>query len=273
MAELPWQYIDVHVHLTHEKFAGDLSEVLGRCRQNRIAAVVNGLEPVSNRHILDLAKSDPDIVIPALGIYPLDAVNDLLPADFPHRVGRFDVATEIAFIRAQAATGSIRAVGECGLDGYWLKEDSFAAQEKVFLSLAAIAVEFDLPLIIHTRKLERRAIELMEGHGVKRLNFHCFGGKVKLAQAAAEKHGWYFSIPANARRSESFRKMLTSLPAEQILTETDAPYLAPNVGERSEPMHVMGTIELLAELRGWSLEDAGQRVWRNFNTLFSKSSK
>jgi TatD DNase family protein len=263
-------YVDVHTHLTHEKFRGDQAEVIARAKAAGLGAiVVNGLEPKSNREILELAK-DP-VIKAALGIYPIDAVNDLLPAEFPFPVDRFDVKAEIAFIRDQAKAGKLAAIGECGLDGHWLAEDTFPAQEAVFEELLGIAMECDLPAIIHTRKLEQRSIDILASLGVKKVDFHCFGGKVKLALQAAEKHGWSFSIPANAPVNEAFRKMLRDLPLELILTETDAPYLSPRKGERNEPANVVGTVRLLAELRGLTPDEAEKRVWANFQTLFGEA--
>ena len=113
-------------------------------------------------------------------------------------------------------------------------------------------------------------MEILAHHDVNKVNFHCYGGKSKLAINAAETHGWYFSIPANARKNQSFTKLLKSLPPELILTETDAPYLGPERGVRNEPINVRGTVEYLAELREWGLEEAKQRVWQNFNTLFGR---
>lgn len=261
-------YVDVHTHLTHELFATDRDAVIARAIAVGVGAiVVNGLEPKSNRVVLAMAAQHPQIK-PALGIYPIDAVNAHLPADFPLRVEPFNVNDEITFIRHQAQAGQLTAIGECGLDGYWLPEATFPQQEAVFEQLIGIALDYNLPLIIHTRKLEQRSVEILRAHGVRRVNFHCFGGKVRLAQECAEKDRWWFSIPANARVNEAFSKMLKTLPEDRLLTETDAPYLSPVKGERNEPANVVGTIAYLAELRQWTVDAARQQVYRNYCELF-----
>ena len=202
------QYVDVHTHLTDQRFAPDRDAVIARAVGLGFAAiVVNGLEPESNREILRMAALHP-VIKPALGIYPVDAVNDRLPADFPLPVLRFDVDAELAFIRERALARDIVAIGECGLDGHWLTPDSFSRQEQVFEELIAIALAADLPLIIHTRKCEERAAAILKNQHVRRVNFHCFGGRTKLAQKLAEDEGWWFSIPANAHVNEAFKKML-----------------------------------------------------------------
>lgn len=263
-------YVDVHSHLTHKDFSEDLPEVIARAQSAGLkAVVVNGLEPKSNRRILELVESYP-LLQPALGIYPLDAVNEQID-ELPFPVPQFDVMEEANFIEAQAKAGRLLAIGECGLDGYWVKEATFPGQEKVFIRLIEIAMSTDLPLIIHTRKREERAMEILAHYGVKRVDFHCYGGKVKAALRAAEQHGWYFSIPANAVHNEAFQKMLKQLPPTRILTETDCPYLSPQKGSRNEPAHVVGTVDLLAKLRGWSVDFALERVWQNYQDLFLAS--
>lgn len=258
-------YVDVHSHLTHKDFASDLEAVIKRAEDAGLSAIiVNGLEPESNRRILEMAKTH-KIIKPSLGIYPLDAINHL-PLPFP--VKTFDVDAEIDFIEAQAAAKNIIAIGECGLDGHWVGPETFAAQERVFVRLIQVAKKYDLPLIIHTRKLEERSMEILAEHDVRKVDFHCYGGKTKAAVDAAEKYGWYFSIPANCNRDGAFQKLLKNLPEDRILTETDCPYLPPEKGTRNEPKNVTGTIGLLAEYRGWTVDQARAKVFENYQNLF-----
>ena len=262
------RYVDVHTHLTHEAFAGDVDAVVARAVAAGVdTIVVNGLEPRSNDAVLDLAARHP-AVKPALGVYPIDAVNGLIPAGFPVPVPRFDVDAEVARIRALALAGELAAVGECGLDGHWVDASTFPEQERVFEALIGVALEADLPLVIHTRKLEVRAAEILAAHGVRKVNFHCFGGRTQHAREWSERHGWWFSIPANARLNQAFAKMLRELPLERLLTETDAPYMPPVRGERNEPATVVGTVAQLAELRGLEVEAARAQVAANYTELF-----
>lgn len=263
-------YVDVHCHLTHEKFSHDYKEVLKRAQAGGLEAmVVNGLEPVSNRKIIEMAKED-EMIKPALGIYPIDAVCDHLPEDFPFPVKVFDVESEIEFIRQKSQAQEIIAVGECGLDGHWLGAETYPKQEQVFSKLLEIAKENDIPAIIHSRKLEKRTLEMVESHGNKKIVFHCYGGKTKLALKAAHDFAWCFSIPAIAHKNQAFLKLLKELPPETILTETDSPYLSPEKNTRNEPSNVIQTIALLAEVRGWSLSEAKDLVCSNYKRLFCK---
>lgn len=262
------KYVDVHTHLTHDKFQDGIDALLSSLNQEMGAIICNGLEPKSNRKILEWAQTYSNIK-PALGIYPINAVNHILPEDFELKVDRFDVDAEIKFIREKALSGSLIAIGECGLDGYWLDKETFSEQERVFEELINIAKLANIPIIIHTRKLEKRSIEILDHHDVRKVNFHCYGGKVKLALKSAEKEDWCFSIPANARRNQAFTKMLEQLPQEKILTETDAPYLSPSPGELNIPTNVKETVSYLAELRKWPLEKAIDLIWSNYQRLFN----
>ena len=265
-------YVDVHTHLTHSAFEHDCLEVIEKARNAKLGAVVvNGLEPISNRKILNMAQQH-DIIQAALGIYPINAVHHLLDNDFPIKVEAFDLREEIDFIREKAKNKEIVAIGECGLDAYWLDESTFSQQEKVFEELLDIAITFDIPAIIHTRKLEKRSIEILEHLGIKKVNFHCYGGRSKWALKAAQKHQWNFSIPANARVNELFTKLLTELPEESILTETDAPYLSPKKGTRNEPANVVATVAYFAELKNMSIDEGKNLIWQNYQKLFQKSS-
>lgn len=263
-------YVDVHTHLTHDAFVDDWESVVVRAQEAGLRAiVVNGLEPSSNRQILAMSAKY-SLIKPALGIYPLEAINsELTPGQLPFEVSHFSVAEELRFIREQALAGRLAAIGECGLDAHWVDDGYAKGQEFAFEHLIETSLLADIPIIVHSRKKEQRCRDILKHHGAKRVNFHCFGGRTRLAKKIAEEDGYWFSIPANASRSESFRKMLTELPPERILTETDAPFLSRIKGERTEPRDVCHTIALLAELRAWTAAEASLRVWKNYLELFA----
>ena len=264
------EYVDVHCHLAESVYALDLAAVIERASSRGVTQlVVNGVDPASNRRILEMQSQYPTLRA-ALGIYPIQAVSRYLVAPLPFPVEVLqDPDAEIRFIAEQAQAGTIIAVGECGLDAYWLGPETYAEQERVFLALVEVAKQADLPVIVHSRKLEVRTYELLREVNPARVVFHCWGGRVKKAVEIATQHpGWAFSIPANARRNGAFEKMLRELPEEAILTETDSPYLAPLPATRNEPQNVVDTIEFLAALRNWKVETAKSLVWHNFCRIF-----
>lgn len=259
---------DVHAHLTHPRLTGDVAGVLERARQAGLGTIIsNGLNPRDNEAVLALARAHA-LVRPALGFYPVDTVlPDMRAAgvDYPREGEECAREEGIEYVRTHA--GEAFAIGEIGLDGHWVPERFWPQQEQAFRALVQVALAAGKPIIIHTRKREARAFEILQELGAQRVNWHCFGGRVKLARRIAE-HGHYLSIPANAQRSESFTRMLQTLPRERILLETDCPYLAPEPGARNEPANVAGTAAYAARIWKVSESDARAQLADNFARLF-----
>jgi TatD DNase family protein len=260
-------FVDVHTHLTHDSFAADLPQVVGRARAAGVTRIVtNGTDGPDNRRVLEMAASYPE-VLPALGIYPVDAIaNEILAGghELPWQQQPLDVDAELAFIDAHAEHAA--AIGECGLDAHWVP-DYMARQEEVFTALIEIARSHDRPLIVHSRRAEAETLAVLQRTGATRVDFHCFGGKFNLARAVCEA-GYYCSIPANVGKNQLFQKMARELPLDRLLTETDAPYLAPERGTRNEPANVPGTVAAIAELRGLPLGEVEAAIEENFRRLF-----
>ena len=261
-------FYDVHAHLTHPRFEGEQASVLERARGAGITTIIsNGLNPSDNEAVLALAASDP-LIKPAIGLYPVDAVLPEMRAagvDYPREGPEQDGDEAVRYVRENAARAF--AIGEIGLDGHWVPEAFWPRQEKLFCELVEIAMAADKPVIIHTRKREQRAFDLLRELGATRVDWHCFGGRVKLARRIAE-HGHFLSVPANARRSESFTRMLETLPRDRVLLETDCPYLGEEPGARNEPAAVARTAAYAAEVWSLSREAAAAQLEANFEQLF-----
>lgn len=261
-------FADVHAHLTHPTLAGDVDAVLARARASGVTTMIaNGLNPADNDAVRRLASREPTVRA-AYGFYPVDAVLPELQAlghEYYRQADPVTADTGVAWVEAHAEEAF--AIGEIGLDGHWVPEPLWEKQEAVFRRLLVVARDAGKPVILHTRRRERRALEIVEALGMPRVDWHCFGGKVALARAIAER-GHYFSIPANARRSESFTRMLQTLPRDRLLLETDCPYLGPERDGGSEPAHVAGTAAYAAELWGVSVAEVEAQLAENFGRLF-----
>jgi TatD DNase family protein len=259
---------DVHAHLTDTRLAAMEDDVLARARAAGVTTIVsNGLNPADNQAVAALAARS-SIVRPAFGLYPVDAVlPEMLAAgvDYPRDDEPVDADEAIDWLEDHV--DDCVAVGEIGLDHYWVPEELWDLQEQRFRRLVRLAMDADKPIIIHTRKAERRTFEVLQEMGATRVNWHCYSSKVKLGLRIAA-HGHYLSIPANARKAQNFTQLLQKLPRDRVLLETDCPYLGPVSGELNEPANVAVTADYAAEL--WDTDRAGvtAQLERNFDALF-----
>ena len=261
-------WFDVHAHLTDPRLARIEDEVIARAADAGVTTIIsNGLNPADNQRVLDLSRRH-DIVQPAFGLYPVDAVLlDMLAMGEEYPRDDEPVSATEALQWVVAHVEECVAIGEVGLDRYWVPEALWEKQENIFRQFVQLAMDCDKPLIIHTRKAERRAFEILVEMQAPRVNWHCYSSKVKFGKQIAA-HGHYLSIPANARKAENFTRLIEVLPKDKILLETDCPYLAPERGALNEPSNVALTATYMAELWDASLEDVENQVCSNFETLF-----
>lgn len=262
---------DVHAHLTSPRLRDDADGVIARARAAGVTTIVsNGLNPADNVATLQLAERYPDIVRPALGLYPVDAVLPEMLAmgvDY-HRdddgpIPSGDEAIQWLSSNVERAF----AVGEVGLDRYWVPPELWDQQEERFRRLIRLAMEADKPLIIHTRKAERRAFEVLVEEGASRVVWHCYSSKVKFGLRIAE-HGHWLSIPAHVHKAQNFQRLLTDLPRDRVLLETDCPYLSPVAGEVNEPANVARTVAWAVEAWGETEASVTARLQDNFASIF-----
>ena len=176
---------------------------------------------------------------------------------------------------AHAQHPKVVAIGEAGLD-YHYDNSPREAQERGFRTHIAAARESGLPIVIHSREADADTARILEeesGKGAFPAVLHCFTGGPDLARrAVALGHYVSFSGILTFKNSTTLREIASSLPADRILVETDAPYLAPNPfrGKRNEPAFVVETAKVLAETRGVTFDEIARQTSDNFLRLFSK---
>lgn len=263
---------DVHAHLTDARLAAQEAAVLDRARAAGVSTIVcNGLNPRDNEAVAALAQRS-DLVRPAFGLYPVDAVLPAMQAagvEYPRDDPEPPADPEHAVAWVDAHASEAFAIGEIGLDHYWVPEAHWADQERIFRQLVEIAMGADKAIIVHSRKAERRMLEVLQEMGATRVDWHCFGSKVKLGQRIAA-HGHWLSIPANARRNPGFRRLLETLPRDKVLLETDCPYMGPDRDALNEPANVAHTVALAAELWAMPEEAVLDQLEDNFEALFGE---
>ena len=263
--------VDVHCHLTHESYDKDLNEVLERAKKVGLQAiVVSGVNPVSNKQVLELAKKN-DIIKISLGIYPIDALGKAESdvSGFPRQTVPINLEQEFQFIEENK--DNIVSIGEIGMDFHWAdKEETLPQQAETFRKIIRFAIKIKKPIVIHSRKAEKECIDVMEQE-IKNKEIavvnHCFSGKKSQIRRAAELDH-YFSVPPNVLRSHSFQTLVKIVPLTQLLTETDSPYLSPYPGKRNEPAFVTETIKKISEIKGISVEKVAKQIWENYVKVF-----
>ncbi|MFL6736694.1 MAG: TatD family hydrolase [Sphingomonas sp.] len=255
--------IDSHCHLNYEGLVERQAEVLENARGRGVAGFLN----ISTRQrewkeIVALAEREPD-VWGSIGVHPheADAHPDLGAA---------------ALVKA-ADHPRVIAIGECGLDYYYDKSDRSAQRERFQAHIEA-GRQTGLPLVVHTREAEADTAEILseavrEGDvsGV----LHCFTGSAEFARKGLDL-GFYVSLSGivTFKNAQDLQEIAKWLPADQMLVETDSPFLAPvpHRGQKCEPAFVADTAIFVAGLRGEDPEDLAQTTTANFFKLFSKAA-
>jgi TatD DNase family protein len=253
--------VDSHCHLDFPDFANELDAIVGRAR----AAGVERMVTISTRvarqaELLAIAERFDDVYC-SVGTHP----------HYAHEEPDVTAADLVA--RTHAA--KVVALGEAGLD-YHYDNSPREAQERGFRTHIAAARETGLPLVIHTREADDDTARILEeeiGKGAFPAVLHCYTGGPDLARRAIAL-GLFISFTGilTFKNSTALRAIAAELPADRILVETDAPYVAPARfrGKRNEPSFVVETAKVLAEARGVSFEEIAQQTTANFFRLFGK---
>lgn len=253
--------IDSHCHLDFPDFADDLDGIIDRARLAGVGRIVTISTRVRRLDALLAIAGRYDDVFCTVGTHPHQAdEEDGISAD------------ELARLTQHP---KVVGLGEAGLD-YFYKKGSPQAQARGFRAHIDAARITGLPLVIHTREADDDCARILEDEmakGAFRAVLHCYTGGRDLAMTAI-RLGCYIGITGilTFKTSQTLRDLAAELPADRILVETDAPFLAPgkNRGKRNEPSFVVEMAKVLAQTRGVSFEDIARQTSANFFALFDK---
>jgi len=256
-------FIDTHAHLFYPNFEGDLEEVVARARQNDVDYIlVPATDIKTAEQVIDLTEKY-EMVYGAIGIHPHDTKNW--------------TSSLISKIEKLAKNKKIVAIGEIGLDYYY----DFSPKEKqieAFKAQIELALKLNLPVIIHNRDSDEDVMEIIRsycGTGLK-AQFHCFNGSI---EDAMELVGMNFMISFTGnitfKKADNLRKKLQHIPPENLLLETDSPFMTPvpHRGKRNEPSYVKYVAEQIAELHKLRLIDVARITSFNAFRTFGIGSK
>ncbi len=251
-------FIDVHCHLDFEGIIERLDKVISNAKKAEIKVIVtSGVNPETNRKILEIADKY-DIVRPSFGLYPIDALTREEGKD-----NLFDVDEELEFLKKNK--DRFISIGECGLD-YKHGKDK-VMQKAVFEKVLETAKKLNKPVIIHSRKAESDAIDILESSGHKKVIMHCFSGRKHLVKKAYDL-GYSFSIPTNVVRLQQFQEMVEKIDINHLFCETDSPFLSPFKEYRNEPAFVIESYKKIAEIKKLTIEETKNNIWMNYQKMF-----
>jgi TatD DNase family protein len=253
--------IDSHVNLHAPQFDADREAVIERARATGVALMVTIDDKVSSFEAVHaIAMQYPDIWC-TVGTHPHEAKeNPELTADT---------------LCDLAARPKVVGIGETGLDFHYDLSPR-DIQARVFRAHIEAARRAGLPLVVHTREADEVMGDILEEEHARapfKLLMHCYTSGPELARKAAALGAW-FSVSgiATFRAADEVRAVIADMPAERIILETDCPYLAPMPmrGRRNEPAFLPHILAKLAEIRGWTLDEAEARTDAAFFALFDK---
>ncbi|TCK28413.1 TatD DNase family protein [Ancylobacter aquaticus] len=255
--------VDSHCHLDFPDFAAELDDVVARARAAGVGRLVTiGTRVRRSGQVRAIAERFDDVFC-SVGTHP-------------HNAGE-EADVTLDELLAAADHPKVVAIGEAGLDYHYdtAPRDAQAAGFRLHIEAAR---RTGLPLVIHARDADADVAAILEeesGKGAFAFVLHCFTAGPELARRAVALGGYVsFSGILTFKSGAPLREIAASLPADRVLVETDAPYLAPNShrGKRNEPSYVVETAHTLAQARGVSFDEIAALTTQNFFRLFSRAS-
>ncbi len=257
-------FVDSHCHLNYKGLVENQADILARARDSGVSAMLN----ISTRErewddVIGLAEQETDVWA-SIGIHPHEADQH--------------VGMDCAKLVAKSAHPRVIAIGETGLDYYYDKSDR-AQQCTGFREHIKASRETGLPIIIHTRDAEADTATILTEEmreGVFSGVIHCFTASAEFARIALDL-GLYISLSGivTFKNAQDLQDVAKWLPADRLLVETDAPFLAPipHRGKTGEPAFVADTARFVAQLRDVPAETLARQTSDNFYDLFTKASR
>jgi len=256
--------IDTHCHLVYENIGPE--PAIARAREAGLKAIITCGYPRDYGKNIGVFEKHHGFVFLTLGLHPID-VKDMI-----------DEEVDKYLDNIRMLKNRILAVGEIGMDFHWFPPENNKEENKrfqdVFVKCLDLAKEIGKPVVLHTRKAEQECFDTVVSHGFKegQVCFHCYAGNMTLARQIIDE-GYFISLSSNMDRSKNTRKIAKSFPLEQLLTETDSPFLSPIPGKKNEPANVKLVVEKIAEWRGLPFDEVDKQTTLNAINFFNMPTK
>ncbi|AXH09994.1 hydrolase TatD [Malaciobacter halophilus] len=257
--------IDTHCHLDHEQYSQDVHEVISNALKSNVKGfLIPGADPKDLPKAVELAQQYDEVYF-SVGVHPYDAQ-----------------AYDEEVLRKYVSHPKCIAIGECGLDYFRLpedeseKEEEIKRQKEVFIKQVNFAREVNKPLIIHVRNASNDSKKILLDNKAGEVGgvLHCFNADEQLLSLANEN--FYFGIGGvlTFKNARKLVQVLSKIPKEKIVVETDGPYLTPHPfrGKRNEPSYTNYVVEKIAELLEMEVDEVKTLTTKNAKTLFKEFS-
>ena len=253
------QLIDTHSHLYDEAFDEDIDIVINNALEKGVAKIIlPAIDSSTIERQKKLSASYPDIFYQMIGVHPTSIKED------------YRKELDVVYNEISTNADSYLAIGEIGLDYYW--DTTFAhEQQTALITQIEWANKYQKPVALHVRNAYTEMFEVLEKHSVDRRGvLHCFSGTLSDAKKAVDM-GYMLGIGGVVTfKKNELAKIVAELPLQNILLETDAPYLAPTPyrGKRNESAYVLNVAQMVAEIKNTSLEQVAETTLQNAIELF-----
>lgn len=271
---------ETHAHLDGEEFDRDREEVLARIRKEGVGHLVNiGADLKSSRRSVDLARRY-DWIYAAVGIHP-EEIRDFYPSPGEGETGADPNWEETAYgdqvlgqLRDLAQDARVVAIGEIGLDYYWVKDErERRAQAYWFRRQLALAGELGLPVVIHSREAARDTLAIMQEaarEGIRGV-IHCYSYSRDQALQYV-KMGFFIGVGGvvTFKNGRKLREVVEAIPIESLVLETDSPYMSPEPrrGRRNDPGNLPIIARQIAQIKGISYDELVRITQENAMRLY-----
>ncbi len=243
---------ETHAHLDLPDFDSDRESVITKCFQQGIEYMINiGFNKETSYNSLELAKKHLHI-FSTVGFHPHEAM------DFDAEV-----------VKKLAREKKVVAIGEIGLD-FFRNLSPYTVQRDVFANQIRLAVEYDLPIVIHDRNAHQECFDFLKKDKVKHAVFHCFSGDLIFAQQVLDE-GWMISFTGSVTYPNStLDDVIRLVPMDRFMIETDCPYLSPqsNRGKRNSPLFLHLIAEKIAEIKEITPNEVAEKSFANAYSFF-----
>jgi TatD DNase family protein len=251
--------IDTHSHLYLEEFNSDIDQIILRSKQSGVEKIyLPAIDSQTTQQLIQLEIKYPSYCIAMMGLHPCYV--------------KENYKAELEKVSSLLQQRKCAAIGECGLDFYWDKtfeKEQYEALEQQI----EWALEYQLPIVLHTRNATQETIDVIKKYADKGLKgiFHCFGGSSDEANQIIET-GFYLGIGGVITyKNSGLDKVINEIDLKHIVLETDSPYLTPvpNRGKRNETSFLKIIAEKIAEIKNCSYEEVANATTQNALSLFN----